>query len=77
MKISHRTLLVYSVVLYCWIFAIIAVYWKPALFFNESGELRQFGIGLSRSTIIPIWLFAIFAGIFSYLFVLLVAKFVR
>ena len=43
---------------------------KPSFLYNEDGSFREFGIGYSKKTVIPIWLIAIIFGIFSYLGVL-------
>lgn len=43
---------------------------KPAFLYNKDGSIRPFGIGYKNKTIVPIWLFSIILGIFSYLFVL-------
>ena len=40
---------------------------KPALIFDQNGGYRQFGIGYSNKTILPIWLATIFISILSYL----------
>ena len=44
-------------------------FFKPAFLYNKDG-IRSFGIGYKNKTIVPIWLFSIILGIFSYLFVL-------
>lgn len=49
-------------------------YIKPALMYNEHGELRPFGIGYSHKTIMPVWLFAIVLAILCYLYVQILAK---
>jgi uncharacterized membrane protein YozB (DUF420 family) len=51
------------------IFALVQFY-KPLFLYNEDGSIRNFGIGYKNKTIVPIWLFSIILGIFSYLFVL-------
>lgn len=43
---------------------------KSSLIYNKDGSLREFGIGRSRKTIVPIWLLSILMGIVSYLSVL-------
>ena len=43
---------------------------KPACLYNRDGSIRDFGIGYKNKTIVPLWLFSIILGIFSYLFVL-------
>ena len=49
-------------ILYCGI-----LYTKTAFIFNKDGSFRQFGIGRSRKTVIPIWLLAFVIGIVAYL----------
>ena len=43
------------------------LYAKPSFIFNKDGSFRQFGVGRSRKTVIPIWLLAFIIGILSYL----------
>jgi hypothetical protein len=43
---------------------------KPALFYNEYGGFRPFGVGYSNKTVIPIWAIAIILAILSYLAVI-------
>ena len=43
---------------------------KPAFLYNKDGSIREFGIGYKNKTIVPLWLFSIILGIFSYLCVL-------
>jgi len=38
--------------------------------YNKNGSLRQFGIGSSKKTVVPIWLLSIILGILCYLFIL-------
>ena len=49
---------------------IILVYIKPNFLFNKQGAIRNFGIGKTNTTILPIWLIVIVLAILSYLFVL-------
>lgn len=44
--------------------------WKPSLIYTENGGFREFGVGYSDKTVIPIWIVAIILAIFSYLAVL-------
>lgn len=46
------------------------VFIKPNFLYNKDGSLRNFGIGKSKKTVIPIWLLAIILSILSYFFVL-------
>jgi hypothetical protein len=43
---------------------------KPGFLYNNDGSIREFGIGYKNKTIVPLWLFSIILGIFSYLLVL-------
>jgi len=54
-----------SIIIYLILFLIV-VYIKPNFIYNKDGGLREFGIGRSKKTIIPIWLFALLISILSY-----------
>ena len=54
---------------------VIVVNLKPAFLFNRNGTIRNFGLGKSKCSIFPIWLFVIFISILIYLFVLYYIKF--
>ena len=54
-----------AILLYIVIFALVQ-YANPSFIYNEDGSLREFGIGYSSKTILPIWLIAIILGILSY-----------
>jgi hypothetical protein len=54
-----------AILLYVVVFMLIQ-YANPSFLYNEDGSLREFGIGYSSKTIIPIWLLAIILGILSY-----------
>lgn len=43
---------------------------RARFLYNQDGSIRQFGVGYRNKTIMPIWLFSIILGIFSYLAVL-------
>lgn len=43
---------------------------KPVLLFNNDGSIRNFGLGKTRSTIIPVWLYGIVVAILSYVSIL-------
>jgi amino acid permease len=55
-----------AIFIYIIIFMIIQ-YINPSFLYNEDGSLREFGIGYSSKTILPIWLVAIIVAILSYL----------
>ncbi len=46
------------------------VFIKPNFLYNKDGSLRNFGVGTSKKTVIPVWLLAIVLSILSYFFVL-------
>jgi len=54
-----------AIVLYVVVFMSVQ-YMNPSFLYNEDGSLREFGIGYSSKTILPIWLVAILLGILSY-----------
>lgn len=60
---------VVSIILFICIFASIQIY-KPLFLYNADGSIREFGIGYKNKTILPIWLFSIVLGIFSYISVM-------
>ena len=58
-----------SIILFIIIFAIVQ-YMEPAFLYEKDGALRQFGLGSSKKTIIPIWFLTLIIAMLSYLFVL-------
>lgn len=62
-----------AIFIYIIIFMIIQ-YTNPSFLYNEDGSLREFGIGYSSKTILPIWLVAIIIAILSYLAVLIYSQ---
>jgi hypothetical protein len=45
-------------------------YVQPGFLYNNTGTLREFGLGQRRKTVLPIWLLSLLLGILSYLAVL-------
>ena len=43
---------------------------KPSFLFEQDGSVKQFGIGNTKKTVIPLWLIAGVLGILSYMTVL-------
>jgi hypothetical protein len=41
-------------------------WWKPRLVYNSDGSLREFGVGYSKKTVLPLWLIVIVTAILSY-----------
>jgi hypothetical protein len=58
-----------SIIIYIILYALIIAY-KPGFIYNADGTLRQFGVGLKKRTVIPIWLLAIVLAIITYFSVL-------
>jgi hypothetical protein len=54
-----------AILLYVIVFMLVQ-YANPSFLYNEDGSLREFGVGYSSKTILPIWLIAILLGILSY-----------
>ena len=55
-----------AILLYIIVFMLIQ-YMNPSFLYNEDGSLREFGVGYSSKTILPIWIVAIIIAILSYL----------
>ena len=55
-----------SIILFLILFVIL-VNLKPAFLFNKNGSLRNFGLGKSSCTILPVWLIVIVLSVVSYL----------
>lgn len=64
-----------TIILFLLIFMIV-VYLKPGFLFNNDGSIRNFGLGKSKCSIFPIWLFVIFIAILIYLSVMYYIKIV-
>jgi uncharacterized membrane protein YidH (DUF202 family) len=58
-----------SIVLFVIIFGSIQMM-KPTCFYNRDGSIREFGVGYTNKTILPIWLLSLVLGILCYLAVL-------
>jgi len=62
-----------AILLYVVVFMLVQ-YMSPSFMYNEDGSLREFGIGYSSKTVLPIWLVAIILGILSYLTVYYITR---
>ena len=58
-----------TIILFLVVF-ILFIYLKPSIIFNKNGLLRNFGLGKSNTTILPLWLFVIIIAIIIYIGVL-------
>ena len=61
-----------TIILFLVIF-ISFIYLKPAIIFNNNGLLRNFGLGKSNTTILPLWLLVIIISIITYIAVLYIS----
>ena len=59
----HLTLV--AIILFVVVFALLH-YLKPSFMYNKDGSVRQFGLGFSKKTVIPIWLVTVILAILSY-----------
>jgi hypothetical protein len=55
-----------SIILFLFTFYIIQLN-KPAFLYANNGTIRDFGVGYKNKTILPLWLFSLILGIFSYI----------
>ena len=62
-----------AILLYVIVFMLVQ-YANPTFLYNDDGSLREFGIGYSSKTVLPIWIVAIVLGILSYLAVYYVSR---
>ena len=62
-----------AILLYVIVFMLIQ-YMNPSFLYNADGSLREFGVGYSSKTVLPIWLVAIILGILSYLAVYYISR---
>ena len=62
-----------AILLYVIVFMLVQ-YMNPSFLYNEDGSLREFGIGYSSKSVLPIWLVAIILGIISYLTVYYISR---
>ena len=65
----HRKPALTAIALFISVYAIV-VMMRPSLFFNNDGSIREFGLAMTRRSIVPIWLAAVIIGILCYLGVL-------
>ena len=68
-KFIRNNVILVTIIIYLLLFGIIQII-KPGFLYNNSGSLRDFGVGYRNKTILPLWLFAIVLGILTYISVL-------
>jgi hypothetical protein len=64
-----------AIIIYLIIFFILHQI-KPSIVYDENGAFRDFGVGYSHKTVVPIWLVSILLSILIYTFVLYLIEFV-
>jgi hypothetical protein len=65
-----------SIILFLILFFTVQ-YFKPPFLYDKDGSIKQFGLGYSRKTIFPVWLFSIYLGILVYVLVLIFVKYYK
>jgi hypothetical protein len=69
---------VVSVTIVVFIFIYLSiVYTEPNIIYTSDGLLRQFGLGQSKKTIIPLWLASISIAILTYVGILYIVTLPR
>ena len=74
MKFIKKNRVASSIILFLIIF-VITIQLKPGFLFKSDGSIRNFGLGKSNTSIIPVWLFSLLLAILSYLFILYISAF--
>jgi hypothetical protein len=74
LNMINRNPTMFALILYCLAF-IVVILNKPQFLFKNNGSTRLFGIGYRNKTILPLWLFSIILGIFSYMVTLYIINF--
>ena len=61
----RRNITLFALILYIILYGLLILS-KPHLIYNKNGTLRNFGIGYSSRSVLPIWLLSIIIAIMSY-----------
>ena len=69
-QLIQRHKVTISIIIFLILMFIVHFFIKPAFIYNNDGSFRQFGLGNTNKTVIPIWVFTIVLAIVSYLAVL-------
>lgn len=48
------------------------VFFKPHYVFDENGQHKEFGVGYTNKTLLPIWLICFLLAILSYYLILII-----
>lgn len=63
----HKKQILPTAIVIFLVFYIGVNYLQPSILYDEYGNIRPFGLGYTNTTVIPVWMFAIFLGVLSYL----------
>ena len=66
--IRNHVILV-TMILFLSLFSLLVIM-KPKFMFNKDGTIKNFGLGYTKKTVLPIWLIAIILAIISYFVVI-------
>lgn len=64
-KFILKNRLIVSMLLFSILFAFVVMI-KPNFIFDYDGAFREFGVGNSSKTVVPMWLFVIVLALLSY-----------
>ena len=69
-QIIRKNATTISIALFAVFYLLLSTY-KPGFIFSKDGNIREFGVGQTNKTILPLWLVSLLLGILSY-FVIMV-----
>ena len=75
-RFVQDNLVVISISIFITAYTMIVMF-KPHFLYNKDGSLREFGVGLKKKTVVPVWLISILLGIVSYYSMLYLAAWPR
>lgn len=61
----RRNITLFALTLYIILYGLLILS-KPSLIYDKNGSLRNFGIGYTTRSILPVWLLSIIIAILSY-----------
>ena len=61
----RKNITLFALILYIIIY-VVTILSKPYLIYNKNGTLRNFGIGYTSRSVLPVWLVSIIIAILSY-----------
>lgn len=64
-KLILKNRLFVSVFVFAVLFSLVVIV-KPSFIFERDGAFREFGVGNTTKTVVPMWLFVILMALLSY-----------